>query len=119
MMSTQAPIVAAPLKTLNALSMVLELFADRIVIRRTDSLTNFLPDMFEGVRTVDLNDIAAVYLHESRYIYSRWLMMFLQLTNHRHITLLYSRADQSQAQTIKNVIDAVISKRQPFPPAAV
>ncbi|MEO8608457.1 MAG: hypothetical protein ABI690_11265 [Chloroflexota bacterium] len=119
-MSNQSGVAGAePLKTLAGINFVLELFADHMIIRRTDSLTVILPDMFEEVRIVALKDIAAVYLHEAKYIYSQWLTMFLQLTNHRHITLLYSRADHSQAQVIKNMIDDVISKRQPFPAAMV
>jgi hypothetical protein len=120
MMPSQTQVVdIQPLKTLNGANVVVELFADRLIIRRTDTLTTLLPDMFEKARTIDLNDIAAVYLHESKYIYSQWLMMYLQLTNHKHIVLLYSRKEYPQAQAVKNMIDDVISRREPSPAVTV
>lgn len=119
-MSTQDRVLEAqPLKTLEGANVVLELFTDRVLIRRTDPLAIFAPDMFDAVRTVDLNDISAVYLLDSKYSYSHWLMMILQLTNHKHISLLYNRKDHAQGVAIKAMIDAVISRRQPSPPATV
>lgn len=119
-MSTQAHILEVqPLKTFNGVNNILELFPDRLIIRRTDTLATYLPGMFSDTRTIDLDDIQAIFLHESKYVYSPWLMFVVQLTNHKHVTVLYDRKHYRQAEELKNAIDDFVSKREPLPPIHV
>jgi hypothetical protein len=119
-MSTQNRVLESkPLQTLTGANSVLEVFEDRLIIRRTDPLATFLPDMFHDVRIIDLDDIVAIYLHDSRYSYSHWMMLILQLTNHKHVSLLYDRKDHVKAEAIKHLIDEAIGRRQAVPPATV
>lgn len=112
-MSSQAhALEERPIRTFEGVDTVLELFNDRIVMRRTDPLATYMPGMFNETRTLDLKDIAAVHLHDSKYIYNRWLMLVIRLTNHKHISMPYARKDHPQAEEIKHAVDAFISHRQ-------
>jgi len=119
-MSNQAKvIVRQPLKTFTGADKVLELYPDRLIVRRTDAMAKILPSMYVDTQTIDLKDIREVYLLDSKYAYSRWLMFVLHFVDHKHLTILYDRKNFSQAQDIKKAIDDFISKREPFPSAHV
>jgi hypothetical protein len=102
-----------PLKSFDGVNNILELFPDKVVIRRTDTFAQILPDMFQEARSIPLDQVAGIFLHESKYVYSRWMLLAIQLTSHRYITMLYDRKNHRQAEDIKNAVEASLVRRQP------
>lgn len=93
-----------PTTTLPGIHNDLELFTDRVVIRRKDVYSKF----FHGDRTVPLSDIASVRLFECRFGDRGQLRLELVNTTEDAIVLDYKCEHHQAAELIRNAIQAVL-----------
>jgi hypothetical protein len=93
-----------PLETFHGLNSQIELYPDHIRMMRTDTLTQVIPSLYNETKEINLNDIIGVYLHESRYVRTKWVTFAFQTTQHKYISMVFDRKDYAAADRFKNII---------------
>lgn len=108
MVKAQSIHTEQPIKTLLGMNCQLELYRDHVRLMRTDPLAQIVPSMFNETKEIALDEITGLYLHESRYFYSRWISFIIQDINHKRTVMLFDRDLRPEAENFKRDIEAVI-----------
>jgi hypothetical protein len=104
--------VSPPLNTLRGSNSRLELYADRLVIKRSGWLNTFFGDE----QTIDLADLADVRVFESRF-YTRGYLQFI-FTDGKTDGLVFAAKEYRAALDMKAAIEDALAKRQLCPDRA-
>ncbi len=105
-----------PLKRFKGVNQQLDLYRDHVVVSRNDPLARFIPGIFGSHEEIPVDHISHTYIHDIKYGESRLLHLVLALTSHRHVGIMFPRADYEAAEAMKNRIDEMLGKREMYPP---
>ncbi|MBZ0300258.1 MAG: hypothetical protein K8J31_10970 [Anaerolineae bacterium] len=104
-----------PLKVLEGVGQRLEIYPDRVLIKRTDLLATLLPIGFSDQHTVYFDQIERVDLHQSEDLRlescaGRCLQLIITRTDHRTFSLTLKPQQRVSAEAIRTSIQARLVK---------
>lgn len=111
-MSTQN---AQPLKVLEGINNRLELYSDCVVIRRTNALSQFFPQLFGADKTITFNQIDSVHLHTSRFLTAAMINLVVAGSPDNSTSLTYNSKHFKLAHEIKEMIEDFKSRQEVVP----
>jgi hypothetical protein len=100
-----------PLETARGMFLELELYPDRLVIKRTDVLSR----LFSPEQVISLNDIVAIYLCPARFMVKGWMQMAIMGHNHQHVRLSFPLSEEHHLRAIRETIEDLKSRREVMP----
>ena len=96
---------AQPLRVLEGINSRLELYSDCVVIRRTDALSQLLPQLFDGDKTIFFDQIDSVRIHTSRFLTAAMLNLVVAGSPNNSAKLAYNSKHFRLAHEIKQMIE--------------
>jgi len=109
-MSTQPP-----LAVLNAMNGQLELYRDRLVIRRRGWLARFIYHSPGDPLTIELQRVTAARLYHPQFLYNGLLSIRFVDDQERVIALVYRAKEYQAALKIKEEIEDHLSRSEMYP----
>jgi hypothetical protein len=106
---------AEPLKVLEGVTNTLELYPDRITVRRKDAIGKLLPSLFGGDVTIFLRDITDVRVYSSRLLARSWIQVVVIAKNGESIGFACKSNQYQCAHAIKDMIEDLRSREQVAP----
>jgi hypothetical protein len=113
-MTTATKTDAQPLKVLSGLNGQLEVYPDRLVIRRKWGLSR-LP-FAEQEKTIYPHQIADINCFEGRFLINGSLRITLKEGNQHTLWFAFNQKHACEAREVRKLIDDFISKNAPHPP---
>lgn len=100
-----------PLKTAKGIFHELELYPDRLVVRRTDMLSR----LFSPEQVIPLKDIVAIYLCPTQFMVSGWMRMAIMGHNHQQVGLSFPLSEEHNLRVIRETIEDLKSREEVVP----
>jgi hypothetical protein len=106
---------AEPLKVLEGVTNTLELYPDRITVKRKDAISKLLPSLFGGDVTIFLRDISDVRVYSSRLLVRSWIQVVIIGKDNQSVGFACKSNQYQCAHTIKDMIEDLRSREQVVP----
>lgn len=100
-----------PLLTAQGLFHELDIYADHLVIRRTDIVSRLMP----RDEVIPFSDIKSVHAYKALFKFDNWSQLVLICKNGKSRALSYGAKQQHMAQQVKDTIEDLISRRDVVP----
>lgn len=104
-----------PLKVLEGINSRLELYSDRVIIRRTDTLSQLLPQFFGEDKIILFDQIENVRLHTSRFLAAAWINLFIAAGPKNSTGLACRSKHLKLAHEIKEMLEDFKSRQEVVP----
>lgn len=111
MVSTALHQEVRPLKTAKGIFHELELYPDRLVVRRTDMLSR----LFNPEKVIPLKDIVAIYLCPAQFMVSGWMQMAIMGHNHQHVGISFPMSEEHKLRAMRETIEDLRSREEVVP----
>jgi len=103
-----------PLKILRGINGQLEVYPDRLVLRRKWGLSNL--GLFQQDKTIYPHQIEDIRCYEGRFLVNGSLRIILKEGNEHTIYVAFSQQCGRLAREVRDLIEDMISRNEPYPP---
>jgi hypothetical protein len=103
---------AQPLRVLEGINSRLELYTDRVIIRRTATMSQLLPQIFGADKTILYDQIDSVRLYTSRFLTAGWIQFLIFGGPNDATSLVCSSKHFKLAHEIKEMIEDSKSRQK-------
>ncbi len=103
--------ILQPLRTAKGIFHDLELYPDKLVIKRTDVVSR----LFNPEQVILLKDIVAVYLSPAQFLVSGWMQVTIMGHDHRQVRFAFRNNEEHNLRAIRETIEDLKSRQEVVP----